>query len=154
MRNRGLMILGFVIAYPVATFLAVLSLVATQAMKGNESRVGLLLGYTFGWAVLFGVAGALPRLVASDATKSDPAAMSAAKANLFGFGVGGGVAGGLIGLLIVIGHLGGSAGAVLGGFAIPLTVPWIFGVLLSRWFLIRIRQSGPPRHFIDPWSRD
>ena len=130
--SRGLKIVGFLIAYPVASFVAMLSLVATQAMTGRENPALLLLGYAVGWFLLFGLAGFLADAIGGST-------MKASGAHCLAFGAGGGVAGGLIGILMWTHHLGGSAGAALAAFAIPFTVPWILGGLLS----LRVGRSTP-----------
>ncbi len=118
--------LGFVVGYLLASFTAMLSIVGTQAMTGDESGIVLFLFYTGGWSVLYGLGGGIPTMISRDAKDS-------IAAGFVRFGAGGAVAGGLLATLIIIGFpLGGSPMAALGLLAFPFTVPWVFAALLSR----------------------
>ena len=96
--KRSVMILGYVMTYLLTSGFAFLSLVATQAMTGNESWIALFLGYVLGWFVLYRFGGSLPRAIA-DAKQSFGA-------NFLGFGAGGALAGGLIVVWMAIDGIG------------------------------------------------
>lgn len=113
-----------VIIASVASALAALTIVATQAMTGREGAGSLFVGYGIGWLLLFGAAGALPFLFTASGRKRALRAFTL-------FGAGGAVGGGLVATLLVTGHLGGSPGAVLVAFAIPFTVPWLVGNVIG-----------------------
>jgi len=53
-------------------------------------------------------------------------------AALWGFGIGGAAAGALVAILVMSDNLG-SQPRVLGGFAIPATIPWLLGFFITRW---------------------
>lgn len=118
--------LGHVVTAPIAGFVALLTVVATQGMTGRESGVALFLGYTIIWLGIFGFAASLPHLFA-DARET---ALNAFVA----FGLGGAVSGGLVGYLTATHRLGGSPTAVKVGLLIPFVLPWVLGmaVFLGR----------------------
>ena len=111
--------LGHLITAPIASFLAFLTMVATQGMTGRESSVALLLAYAIIWFVLFGFAGIVPYISAEGRE-------SALKA-FVAFGTGGAVAGALVVYLLVTHRLGGSPTAVKLDLLIPTVLPWMLG---------------------------
>ena len=117
-------VLVFVTGYLVASFIALLSLVATQAMSGEEPRTLLILGYTVGWSVLYGLGGGLPTVI--ERSPNDSVGVG-----FVSFGAGGAVGGALVGLMMVTDTLGGSPLAALATLALPFTVPWVIGGMLS-----------------------
>ena len=122
--------IGHLITAPIASVMAVLTIVATQAMTGHESRIGLVVGYTGGWFLLFGLGASIPKLFNNTARKAALAAFVA-------FGAGGAVAGGLIAVLLVTHNLGGSAAAAIFALGVPLILPWLLGAAVL--FLWRVR---------------
>lgn len=132
-RKIGHIITGF-----LASAMAALTLVGTQAMTGRENFGALLVAYSGSWFLLFGLAAALPMLFSVTGRQSLFAAF-------LPFGIGGAVAGGLIAVLIATHQLGGSSVAVAIDFAIPFTVPWAVGgvAMCSR------HQKVPPGSRVD-----
>ena len=122
--GRVQMAFGFVLAYLVTSFIAMLSIISTDAMTGNEPGIVLFMGYTVGWCVLYGLGGGIPAMIARDAKDS-------AGVGFVRFGAGGAAAGGLIAILIITGNLGGSRTAAYTALAFPFIVPWVLGVLSS-----------------------
>ena len=115
----GLTILRVVLWF-LATALGFSSLVATQAMHGDESWVVLSLYYILGWSVLYGLGGCFIVAKPADFKKSGMSGFIA-------FGVAGGLTGVLIIVLMVTRNFGG--GFVV--FGLPL-LPWLLGAILSR----------------------
>ena len=117
--------LGHFLTIPIASILALSSIVATQAMSGHESKVLMWLGYTGGWFLLFGVAAALPKMF-------DKAARRTAIKAFLTFGAGG--VAGLILFSILASNPGlrRSQAAFLG---LLLGLPWLLGV--AFWQLHR-----------------
>ena len=111
--------LGHLITAPIASFLAFVTMVATQGMTGRESSVTLLLAYAIIWFVLFGFAGVLPYL----STEGRESALKA----FIAFGTGGAVAGAFVAYLLVTHRLGGSPTAVTLDLLIPTVLPWMLG---------------------------
>ena len=129
--NRNLMRAAFGVAWLVTSGMAVLSLIATRVMSQHESHTGVFLVYMLGWAVLFGLAGGLPRLIAAD---TDIAVSS----SFIGYAAGGAAAGAFVALAIVTNRLGGSPSRLLLAVGFLFTVPWIFGSTFSA-LIIRLR---------------
>ena len=107
----------------LASGMALMTIIGTQAMTGRENAGALLLGYGGGWFLLFAIAATLPTLFSVTGRKS-------AREIFFAFGAGGGIAGGLIAVLLITHSLGGSSTAVKLVFAIPFTLPWIVGAVI------------------------
>ena len=122
--------LGHLITAPIASFLAFLTMVATQGMTGRESSLALLLGYTITWFVLFGFAGILPYI----STEGRASALKAFVA----FGTGGAVAGAFVVYLLVTHRLGGSPTAVKLDLLIPTVLPWMLGAAV---FLVSMNRE-------------
>jgi hypothetical protein len=110
---------GHLITAPMASFLAFVTMVATQGMTGRESSLALLLGYTVIWFVLFGLAGFVPYV----STEGRESALKAFVA----FGTGGAVAAAIMVYLLVTHRLGGSPTAVKLDLLIPTVLPWMLG---------------------------
>jgi hypothetical protein len=115
--------IGHLVTGVLASGVAFLTLVGTQAMTGLEDPAGVVLRGAGVWAVLFGAAAGLPMMFTTQGRRSAVAATLA-------FGASGGGAGGLVGLLLVTHELGGSPTAVVIDSAIPLVLPWLIGGLL------------------------
>jgi hypothetical protein len=111
--------LGHLVTAPMASFLAFVTMVASQGFTGRESSLALLLGYTIIWFVLFGFAGVVPYI----STEGREDALKA----LVAFGTGGAVAGALVVYLLVTHRLGGSPTAVKMALLIPTVLPWMVG---------------------------
>ena len=111
--------LGHLITAPIASFLAFLTMVATQGMTGRESSVALLLAYAIIWFVLFGFAGIVP-YISTEGRESGLKAFVA-------IGTGGAVAGAFVVYLLVTHRLGGSPTAVKLDLLIPTVLPWMLG---------------------------
>lgn len=119
----------------LAGCVAFFTIVATQAMTGQESAACLLLVYSVGWFFLFGAAAVLPMLL-----NATPVATEKAKAPFFAFGAGGGIAGGLFVVLMITGQIPGpSATTAKLGLAIPFTIPWIVGAVI----MVLLRHLRP-----------
>ena len=118
--------IGHFITAPLASGMALMTIIGTQAMTGRENAGALLLGYGGGWFLLFAIAATLPTLFSVTGRKS-------AVATFFAFGAGGGIAGGLIAGLLITHNLGGSNTAVILAFAIPFTLPWIVGAVIMNF---------------------
>lgn len=130
--------IGHFITGLLASGMAALTLVGTQALTGRENLGALLVGYSGGWFLLFGLAAVLPMLFSVTGRQSLFAAF-------LPFGVGGAVAGALIAILIATHQLGGSSVAVAIDFAIPFTVPWVIGSV-AMYFR---HQKVPPGSRVD-----
>ena len=115
--------IGHFITAPLASGMALMTIIGTQAMTGRENAGALLLGYCGGWFLLFAIAATLPKSFSVPGRKS-------ARPAFFAFGIGGGIAGGLIAALLITHNLGGSNTAVILAFAVPFTLPWIVGAVI------------------------
>ena len=117
--------IGHFLTVPAASIIAFGSLVATQAMKGDESKAALLLGYGIGWFLLFGVAAALPKMF-------DKAARKSAINAFLTFGAGGVAGLILFSILASYPWLRGSQVAFIG---LLVVLPWLIGTVF--WQLHR-----------------
>lgn len=107
----------FVIVYPCASFLAMLSVIGTEAMALHRNA---FLSYGGGWAVLYFVAGAL--ILGISGFRDVCLGRGVLAFSL------GGLAGGLtIATMLATGVLDGPVSVML-AFAIPFTLPWIIAV--------------------------
>lgn len=132
-KSKGrLLNLGHIITMPIASIMGLFSLVATQAMHGDESAAGLLLSYVGGWFLVYGFGVLLPKLFTRTARKSAVEAFVV-------FGAGGGVAGCFIAFLLMTHNLGGSPGAVFEDAFIAILLPWLLGA--AFWFVGRGLQN-------------
>jgi hypothetical protein len=122
MHRRSRVRIGFCVSYPVGSTLALGSKISTQAMPGS-TVVFLYLAVV--WFVLYAACGALP-YVAAGAEKRMVAAA------FWGYGIGGVAAGELVAILVMSGNLASHA-RVLGAFAVPATIPWLLGFVMTRW---------------------
>lgn len=122
---------GHFLTVPAATIIALGTIVATQGMKGNESKLALVIGYVGGWFLLFGVAAALPKMFTKAARQSALRAFVA-------FGAGGAATSILIGILIFSPRLG------ITEFVFPLLflLPWLLGA--AFWRLHQPHQPDQP----------
>jgi hypothetical protein len=116
---------GLVVVAAIISGTAALTILGTQGMTGGERPSRLLLTYSTGWFLLFGIAPALLMLFSATGRRSVLAAFIA-------FGLGGGVSGGLIAMLLVTHRLGGSLPSLMIDFTIPFTLPWIVGAVLLK----------------------
>ena len=96
-------------------------MISTQAMPG-VTVVFLYLAVV--WFVLYAACGALPYLAAGAEKRMVTAAF-------WGFGIGGAAAGELVAILVMSDNLASHA-RVLEAFAIPATIPWLLGFLMTR----------------------
>lgn len=113
--------LGHFLTVPAASIIALGTIVATQGMKGDESKLALVIGYVGGWFLLFGAAAALPKMFTEDARKSALRAFVA-------FGAGGAVTSILFGILITAPK---PAMAEFIFFLLFL-LPWLLGAVFWR----------------------
>lgn len=116
--------IGFCVSVPVGSVLALGSTIATQAMPG-ATVVFLYLAVV--WFVLYAACGTLPYVAAGAERRMVAAAF-------WGFGIGGAAAGELVAIL-VMSHKLASPARLLGAFAIPATIPWLLGFVMTRWIL-------------------
>lgn len=110
----------------LASGIAALSVVATQAMTGREAAGSMFVAYSVGWFLLFGSAASLPTLIR-------PADRRLFSRTLLAYGAGGALAGALTAILFLTHQLGGSPAAVMIAYAIPGVLPWGLGALIMTW---------------------
>jgi hypothetical protein len=127
----GLAVFRFLLCLP-AGLIASVSLVATQGLTGAETPGSLLLAFGGIWAVLFGLAGAVPSIAGG------PRSFVRA---LISFALGGAFAGAFVVLLLLTHQLGGSPARVRFVFSIPFTLPWLVGTAID-WALT---SDEPPK---------
>jgi hypothetical protein len=120
--HRSPVRIGFCVSVPVGSVLAVGSMISTQAMPGVTAA---FLYLAVVWFALYAACGALPYLAAGAEKRTIAAAF-------WGFGIGGAASGELLAILGMSNNLA-SHGRVLGAFAIPATIPWLLGFLMTRW---------------------
>src|SRR4029078_769010 len=121
MHRRSPVRIGFCVSFPVGSVLALGSMITTQAMPGVTVVFLSLAVVCF---VLYAACGALPYLAASAEKRMVAAAF-------WGFGIGGAAAGEVGAILVMSENLAPQA-RVLGAFAIPPTIPWLLGFVMTR----------------------
>jgi hypothetical protein len=112
--------LGFGVAFTIGDVAGTLSLVATQAMTGEEQ---LLARYAFSYSTVFAIAGLIG--LSSAAVRGRPLVVG-----VLGFSVGGFTTAALVVALLSANLLGGSSIRTVLAYAVPLTLPWVIGAVV------------------------
>lgn len=112
--------LGHILTAPLASILALLSIVATQAFHGDEGVVALMFGYVFSWFLFFGIAAFFPMIFTKGERKMATVAF-------FSFGLGGGLSGGLFVISLIFHYRPQIASLMI---MIPFILPWLLGFII------------------------
>jgi hypothetical protein len=112
--------LGFGVAFLIGDLYAMLSVVGTQAMTGV---LGVFSGFTLAFSLVFAIAGMIGLFSAGVRGR-------ALVTGVLGFAAGGCATVILLVVLWKVGLFGGSLLRVVFAYAIPMTLPWIIGVVL------------------------
>lgn len=113
---------GFGVAFALGNTAGVLSIVGTQAMTGRES---LLVGFAVSYSIVFGISSVIGLFSAG--VRGQPLVIG-----LLSFSGAGFATAVLVVSLLNVHLIGGSPLRALMGYAIPLTLPWVGGVVLAR----------------------
>lgn len=113
---------GFGVAFAIGNTASVLSIIGTQAMTGREF---LLVQFAVSYSIVFGIAGLTGLLSAG--MRGRPLLIG-----VLGFAGGGFTTAILVVSLLNVHLIGGSTVRAVMGYTIPMTLPWVGGVVITR----------------------
>ena len=130
--------LVFMVVYPLVSFLAMLSVIASEGMALHKNA---FLSYGGGWLVLYFVAGVL--ILGISGLRDVDLGLG-----VLSFAIGGQIGGLTIATMLALGILGGPISVAI-AFAIPFTLPWVIAIGMCLLFglhrAIQSQEHLPPK---------